>query len=61
MNVFQVASSACRLGDEAADQLFVGEIEPHDAERPWLVIRGTAAAGVVVTAEQRLTTSAERP
>lgn len=63
MNVFQVASTARRLGEEVADQLFVGEVEPHAAERswPWLVIRGTGAASVVVTAEPRLTTSIERP
>lgn len=61
MNVFQVASTARRTDEETADRLFVGEIEPHNAERPWLVIRGTAAAGVVVTAEPRLTISIERP
>ncbi len=61
MNVFQVASTARRLGEETADRLFVGEIEPHNAERPWLVIRATGAASVVVTGEQRLTISIERP
>ncbi len=59
MNVFQVASTARRPGEETAERLFVGEIEPHNAERPWLVIRGTGAASVVVTAEPRLTTSIE--
>lgn len=61
MNVFQVASTARRLDEEAADQLFVGEAEPHNAERPWLVIRGTGAAAVAVTAEPRLTILVERP
>ena len=61
MNVFQRASTARWLGEETADRLFVGRIEPHGAERPWLPIHGTGAASVVVTAEPRLTISVERP
>lgn len=61
VNVFQMASTARWLGEETADRLFVGRVEPHDEERPWLMIHGTGAASVVVTAEQGLTISIERP
>ena len=68
---FRIASTARQPGEEAPDRLFVGETEPHNAERPWLAIRGVAISrlalpvaipvGAVVTAEPRLTISVERP
>jgi hypothetical protein len=58
MNVFQVVSKARRLGEETTARLFIGKIEPH-AGSSCLVIRGTGTAGVVVTAEPRLTISME--
>ena len=51
MNNFLVASTARRPGEDTSDQLFVGELMPHNAERPWLVIRGAASAAVPVTPE----------
>lgn len=41
-NGFLVASTARRPSEEMPDMLFVGEMTPHNAERPWLAIRGTA-------------------
>ena len=61
MNVFQVASTARRRDGEAGNQLFVGEVEPHNAERPWLVIRGAGAASEVVAVEPSAPISTERP
>ena len=71
MTIFQIASTARQPGEETPDQLFVGEMEPHNAERPWLAIRGLAIrrlalpasipVGTVVAAEPRLTISIERP
>ena len=60
MDGFQVASTARRPGEEASDQLFVGEVTPHNAERPWLAIRGVASA-VVVVAEPAVVVFVERP
>lgn len=54
VNNFQVASTARRPGEDAPDRLFVGEMTPHNIERPWLMIRGVASATVVATAEQVL-------
>ncbi len=58
-NDFQVASTARRPGEEPSDQLFVGEMTPHNAERPWLAIRGVTSAVVVV--DQVVVLSVERP
>ena len=58
---FRVASTARRSGDETSDQLFVGEVTPHNAERPWLAIRGVAAAAVVVVAESVAVLAGKRP
>jgi hypothetical protein len=61
MNDFQVASTARQAGEDASRDLFVGEMEPHNAERPWLAIRGTTPADAAVTSEPRITISFERP
>ena len=58
---FQVGSTARRPGEETPDQLFVGEMTPHNSERPWLAIRGVAPASVVVTAESVVVLARERP
>ena len=60
-NGFQVASTARRPGEETPDQLFVGEMTPHNAERPWLAIRGVASGVVVATADPVVILSVERP
>lgn len=50
MNNFQVASTARRPGQETdpetSGHLFVGELMPHNAERPWLSIRATASVAL---------------
>ena len=57
-NIFQVGPTARRPDEAPSDQLFVGELAPHNAERPWLSIRGVGAAtgagaprGVAIVAE----------
>lgn len=58
-NGFLVASTARRPGDETPDLLFVGEVTPHNAERPWLAIRGNAAS--IEAAEAVAVLLVERP
>ncbi len=60
MNNFEVSSTACRSDGEASDRLFVGEVTQHNAERPWLVIRGVASPAVVTSSEQVAKVSPER-
>lgn len=58
-NGFLVASTARRPGEETADLLFVGEVTPHNTERPWLAIRGTAPS--VASVEPVSVLLVERP
>ncbi|MGI4977645.1 MAG: hypothetical protein ACRYG6_11950 [Janthinobacterium lividum] len=58
-NGFLVASTARRPGEEMPDLLFVGEMTPHNAERPWLAIRGTAPS--IEAAEPMAVLLVERP
>ncbi len=60
MNTFEVASTARRSDEEVPGRLFVGEMTPHNAERPWLVIRGVASSAVLVTVEQVATLPGEQ-
>ncbi len=57
---FQVASTARRPGEETPDLLFVGEVTPHNAERPWLAIRGVGPV-VVAVASDPVVPARERP
>lgn len=58
-NGFLVASTARRPGDETPDLLFVGEMMPHNVERPWLAIRGNGAS--IEVAEAVAVLLVERP
>lgn len=45
---FHVVSTARQDAEDRDQGLFVGEMDPQNAERPWLVIRGGTSGPFVI-------------